>query len=126
MPLLKTDDGWIKQMRIFIDFDRTIINDNGDVQRECIDTIQYLFDKGHEIYLYSCRSNPYVVLDAKAATDEMQDFCTQHSIPFTGVVQDKPFFDVLIDDRAFGVPLGKDKSVDWSIVKNKFVKDITS
>lgn len=126
MPFLKKDDGWIKQMRIFIDFDNTIINDNGDVQRECVETIRSLFESGHEIYLYSCRSNPELVLDAQKYTEEMIELCEQHSIPYTGIELNKPLFDIIIDDRAFGAPLKRDKSVDWSVVKDKLLKDIHS
>lgn len=88
-------------MRIFIDFDKTITDEYGfdqEPNKEAKNAINKLFDSGHKIVIFSCRSNPYVCdpLDEK----KMINYLQKHDVKFHEIVKNKPLFDMLIDDRS--------------------------
>ena len=110
-------------MNIYIDFDHTI-SPNGysykpqDMEEPpiagAIETIQGMKRQGHKIIIFSCRSNPKVVGDVvEMKTKEMTDYLTKHGIPFHEVFNDKPNYDIVIDDKAIGF---KD---NWLDIKKK-------
>lgn len=98
-------------MNIYIDFDHTI-SPNGytfDPQTMdlppltgAVETIQALKNRRHKIIIFSCRSNPEVVGEevVEMKTKEMTDYLTKHGIPFDEVFNQKPNYDVVIDDKA--------------------------
>lgn len=100
-------------MNVYIDFDHTI-SPNGYTFRSqtmdltpiegAIETIQSLKLHGHRIIIFSCRSNPEVVGEevVEMKTKEMTDYLIKHSIPFDSVFNDKPNYDIVIDDKAIG------------------------
>lgn len=111
-------------MNIYIDFDHTI-SPNGytyipqDMElppiEGAIETIQGLYFKGHKIIIFSCRSNPDVVGEevVEMKTKEMTDYLKKHNIPYHSVFNQKPNYDVVIDDKAIGF---KD---NWLEIKKK-------
>ena len=101
-------------MIYFVDFDGTICpNDGGPPQIECVRTLKRLRECNHTIVIYSCRSNPDCVNDSVGSTHDMVNYLNDYGIPFDRVEFNKPFFNFYIDDRAIGVPLTNDHSVDW-------------
>ena len=105
-------------MKYFIDFDGTICpNNDGPPQKECIEVLKRLKECNHEIIIYSCRSNPECVEDANQSTQDMIAYLNAYGVPFDGIEKNKPFFNYYIDDRAVGVPLTSDFSVDWAKIK---------
>ena len=111
-------------MDIAIDFDGTIRpcgwkEQDVSPQPECIEVIQKLKQKGHKIFLYSCRSNPECVDKYEEATQNMIEYCEAHNIPFDGVFLNKPLFDIVIDDRNFDVVLTENRSINWKHIKER-------
>ena len=105
-------------MKYFIDFDGTICpNNGGPPQKECIEVLKRLRECNHIIVIYSCRSNPDCVDDAVSSTNEMVDYLNMYGVPFDRIEKNKPLFNFYIDDRAIGVPLTNDHSVDWAKIK---------
>lgn len=105
-------------MRYFIDFDGTICpNNDGPPQKECIEVIKRLKECNHEIVIYSCRSNPDCVQDSNQSTNDMIAYLNAYGVPFDRIERNKPLFNTIIDDRAIGVPLTDDYSVDWAKIK---------
>lgn len=98
---------------IYIDFDHTIcpnMDESIPPSADCVRLIQEWYDAGHQIFIYSCRSNPRVTRMGELG---MIEYLSRHNIAYTGIAKDKPYFNVIIDDRALGVPMNG-KNVDWS------------
>lgn len=105
-------------MIYFIDFDGTICPNSGSPpQDECREVMKLLKKYNHTIVIYSCRANPDCVEDSVKSVEEMIDYLNHWDIPFDRVEPNKPLFNFYIDDRAVGVPLTKDHSVDWVKIK---------
>jgi len=124
---------------IYIDFDGTITDPDVDfataVERDpqpgCVDAINALYNAGHEITIYSCRSNPEVVGNikrkmltqhpttlekqwvARTLEEEMIAYLRVHKIPFHNVVKNKPYYQIIIDDRSFNPKQG------WTNILNE-------
>lgn len=125
-------------MDIFIDFDGTI-TEPGDFseaiqkapQAGAVEVINTLYDAGHNIIIYSCRSNPAVVGRAKmnllsinpttlekqwaaqTLEEEMVGYLKAHKIKYHSIQRDKPHYQIIIDDRA------RNPSEGWvNILKN--------
>lgn len=120
---------------IYIDFDGTITDPNlsfedaiqAPPQVGSVETIRKLYDAGHTISIYSCRSNVEVVGNIKrkmlsvnpttleiqwvahTLEEEMVSFLKQHKIPYHNIVRNKPHYTYIIDDRAINPKLGWDK-----------------
>jgi histidinol phosphatase-like enzyme len=114
-------------MDIFIDFDGTITDPSmsfeeaiqSPPQEGAIESINKLYDAGHNISIYSCRSNQDVVGSIKrkmlsinqtalerkwvsqTLEDEMIEYLNIHKIKFHTIVKGKPHYHMIIDDRAF-------------------------
>lgn len=102
-------------MIYFVDFDGTIFPNTGtEPHPDCVSYLNYLKSHNHYIFIYSCRSNPNAVDDVSLAEKHMIDFLNKHKIPYDGIIPNKPVFNYIIDDRALGIPLTSDYSVDWS------------
>lgn len=98
---------------IYIDFDNTICpfgDETNPPSKDCIRLIQEWYNAGHQIVIYSCRANPYV---SNLGTFDMIKYLLRYNIPYHEIAKDKPYFNVIIDDRALGVPMNG-KNVDWS------------
>ena len=50
------------------------------------------------------------------ATRSMVDYLDKYRIPYNRVVSNKPYYDIIIDDKAIGIPL-KHFNVDWDEIK---------
>lgn len=92
-------------MIIFVDFDGTLHNQHHhkfDLWTKPNEKVAELVKKhyiaGDEIVIYSCRSNPHIC-DQKDE-DLMVKWLQRNEIPFHRIERDKPYFDVIIDDRA--------------------------
>ena len=113
-------------MDIYIDFDGTVTNPDlafSDAvqqppQAGCIEAINALYDAGHTISIYSCRSNPEVVGNIKRTMlstnpttlekqwvvqtleEDMVAYLNLHKIRFHNIAKNKPHYHIIIDDRA--------------------------
>lgn len=100
---------------IYIDFDDTICPNGWEdtpPQPECIQKINEWFNDGHLIFIYSCRSNPSVS-NIPNGEERMVSYLEKHGIKYHAIAPDKPYFNVIIDDRCANIPkIGK--SVDWT------------
>lgn len=96
---------WLKRAHtvtnvIFVDFDRTILDDKGIFGEKMVpfpdvrDALEQLSQAGYEICIYSCRSND------KEGRDSMLNILLEYSIPYDKIVDGKPEYTYLIDDRA--------------------------
>lgn len=113
---------------IFIDFDGTICpNKNSKKEypppsKNCIKTITDLFKSGHEIIIYSVRSNASETKKENGHR-EMVAYLRFHKIPFTTIDCSKPHFSIVIDDKCLGIPKDSDSNVNWKkckkLLKNK-------
>jgi len=92
-------------MIIFVDFDGTLYEGHHKdfdlwmkPNERVVSVIRQLYEEDNEIVMYSCRSNPNIC-DQK---DEelMIKWLIKNGIPFDRIEKDKPYFDMLIDDRA--------------------------
>lgn len=136
-----------KQLIFAVDYDGTCVSNeypsNGkDIGAAKI--LKQIVDAGHQIMLYTCRSNhdddrilffddgSELFLPAGNDLDIACDWFDENNIPIIGVnwnpVEadydvEKPHFDILIDDKAFGVPLTRITIVDDEIISsdNPFV-----
>lgn len=92
-------------MIVFVDFDGTLheahhsefdlwTEPNGRVAN----MIREMYEEGNEIVIYSCRSN-LEICDFKDE-DLMIKWLKKNEIPYSRIERDKPYFDILIDDRA--------------------------
>ena len=50
----------------------------------------------------------------------MIEYLDKFEVPYNKVIPNKPFYDIIIDDRALGVPL-KNGQVDWKAL-SKLIK----
>lgn len=113
---------------IFIDFDGTICpnknskNEYPTPSKECVETITDLFNAGHDIIIYSVRSN-WTITKIENGHQKMIAYLRFHKIPFTTVDLHKPHFSMIIDDKCLGIPKDSNTNVDWkkakTILKNK-------
>ena len=106
---------------VFIDFDGTICpNKNGDSypppSAECLRVLNALKSSGHQIVIYSVRSNRDETKRADGH-QKMIEYFMLHEIPYDAFHSSKPHFSVVIDDKGLGVPLDSYKNVDWSEVE---------
>jgi hypothetical protein len=108
-------------MKIFVDFDKTICP-NGDESippsDDCLFVLNKLFNEGHDIIIYSIRSNSSLT-NIKDGHDNMIQYLDKYRVPYSGFNSRKPHYNMIIDDRCAGIPLDKNKNVDWSYLKNK-------
>jgi hypothetical protein len=121
-------------MDIFIDFDGTITDPDVEfsvaIQRPpqigSIEAINALYDSGHTISIYSCRSNVNVVGNikrkllnlhstalekqwvAQTLEEEMVGYLKFYNIKYHKIIRDKPHYHIIIDDRAFNPKQGWD------------------
>ena len=104
---------------IFVDFDETIFQGrdyNVPPSTDCLYVLNNLKKQGHEIDIYSFRTNPLEHPNWVDATREMVEYLDKHNVPYNRVVSNKPYYDFIIDDRALGIPL-KNHCVDWSKIR---------
>jgi len=113
-------------MEIYVDFDGTITDPNlefseaiqKDPQPGCVEVLRKLYDAGHTITIYSCRSNPEVVGTVKrqllafhptalekqwasqTLEEEMVGYLKFYNIPYNNIINNKPHYHIIIDDRA--------------------------
>jgi hypothetical protein len=108
-------------MVFFIDFDGTICpNTGGPPHADCIDSLKKLKECNHQIFIYSCRSNPSLV--DKNSEIEMIKYLDLYEVPYDGIIPKKPLFNYIIDDRAIGVPLNPDTyDVNWTAIKENLI-----
>ena len=126
-------------MDIYIDFDGTITDPELDFseaiqkapQPGSIEAINILYDAGHTISIYSCRSNPDVVGSikrkllnvnpttlekkwiAQTLEEEMIGYLRFHKIKYHNIVKSKPHYHLIIDDRALNPKMG------WNFILQK-------
>lgn len=125
-------------MRIAVDFDGTICKwasfpNIGEPVPMALDTIRQLIDKGHEVFIWTVRSEGF-------GLEEVVLFYISHGLKVAGFNKNpdqlcystspKLDCDLYIDDKALGCPLMKDHEtgrgyVDWiSVSANLRVRDI--
>ncbi len=92
-------------MIIFVDFDGTLHREHhsnfdlwSEPNEKVVNLVKEYKEQGHEIVMYSCRSNPHIC-DQKDA-DLMVKWLKRNDVPFDRIERDKPYFDIIIDDRA--------------------------
>lgn len=119
----------MKKLTIAIDFDGTCITNDWPQKGKDIgaqDVLRKIVNAGHELLLYTCRMNHEedrfltfsdghtMELPAGNHMREAIDWFVKNDIPLIGVNYnpiednydtDKPHFDLLIDDKALGIPL---------------------
>lgn len=113
-------------MIIAVDFDSTITNthfpETGAVNPGCREVLTELHNKGHKIFLWTCRSGDYFM--------KAMDFCIVNNIPMDGFNRstqksfkssNKEFANIYIDDSALGCPVNDDGIVDWKAVRDMLV-----
>lgn len=74
---------------------------------ECVRVISKWYDQGHNIVIFSCRANP-LIKENTGQTDEewldsykeMIDYLKKYNVPYHRIDTSKPFYKVLICDRA--------------------------
>ena len=111
-------------MIYFIDFDGTICPNTGNPpSAHCLKVLKRLVECNNEIVIYSCRSNPDCVNDAKQSTHDMVQYLNQYKVPYHRVQWGKPFFNYYIDDRNIGVPKDASDSVDWEQIEKLLIKE---
>lgn len=100
-------------MNIYIDFDHTISPNGYSYKPQdmslppilgAVEAIQQFKGMGCKIVIFSCRSNVKVVGEevVELKTKEMTDYLTKHHIPYDSVFNEKPNYDIVIDDKAIG------------------------
>lgn len=118
-----------KPLKIFIDFDGTICPNKFNKKdykigakvkyppptKNCVATIKRLYEEGHEIIIFSVRSN-LLVSKIKDGHDKMVAYLKKHKIPFTSIDSSKPHYSIIIDDKNVAAPLTKDLNIDWDVV----------
>lgn len=107
---------------VFVDFDGTIykgqlsefVPDMAPPDPVAVQTLQELYNSGHKIYIYSCRSNKDIVGPYRQETlhGRMIEYLKKYDIPYTGIHYNKPHFHITIDDRAVGFP------GDWNKIRS--------
>lgn len=106
---------------IAIDFDGTMVADwfpnVGTTLPGAVETIKELIDNGHKIILYTCRNIHYLEQAVKWVKDNDIELFGINDNPEQEWRSSKLYYDILIDDRAIGVPLSNG-SVDWYKVRN--------
>lgn len=93
---------------ICVDFDRTISpvgfpNPLTEPPHpDCIKVLTEFKNRGYEIWIFSCRSNPDILgyKESKRAEQEMSDYLVKHNIPHDSFFSEKPDYSLLIDDKA--------------------------
>jgi len=105
---------------IFVDFDGTICPNKGvegtpPPSLECLAVLHALKNAGHEIIIYSVRSNEKET-SKPGGHNEMLEYLEKYRIPFDGVDMGKTHFTMVIDDKGCGIPLDNNKNVDWDKV----------
>lgn len=114
-------------MIYFVDFDSTICPDGYSVNppsADCIATLKRIKECNNDIFIYSCRANPQCVSDVSVSINDMMAYLDRHSIPYDGIVPNKPFCNYFIDDRNVGTPLDACGNVDWSKIKPLIEKEL--
>jgi hypothetical protein len=137
----------MKNLCIAVDFDGTCITNDFPKEGKDIGAAKVLkriTDAGHDLILFTCRQNhaedrmiefnddKSIYLPAGNHLSDAIYWFNKNNIPLFDINHnpyedeydtDKPHFDLLIDDKALGVPLTKYAIVDGSVVfsKNKFV-----
>jgi hypothetical protein len=102
-----------------IDFDGTIQHSGPGLppQQECLDVLNRIRECNNTILIYSCRANAECVDSKEHAINDMLAYLKLYNVPYDGILHNKPFFNVCIDDRNFGTPLTDEGTVDWKEIK---------
>ena len=108
---------------IAVDFDATITNTHfpkcGELNEGCKETIEALKAKGHQVFLWTCRSDDYFMKAVFFCKENGLELDGYNKSPQTGFkYSGKEFADIYIDDSAVGAPLKPDGTVDWIAVSN--------
>ncbi len=138
-----------KKMTIAIDFDGTCItNDFPEKGKDigAVPVLKKMLEAGHNLILYTCRQDHledrYIKLNEEEDSlflpganhlTEAVEWFNNNNIPLVGVnynpdefeyETNKPYFDLLIDDKALGIPTTTITIVGDTIVssKNPFVE----
>lgn len=90
-------------MKIYVDFDKTLTKThltdlNTAPNQELIDLLITLNLYGHEIIIFSCRSN--IQICDKEDEHLMILWLRKHQVPYSRIEKNKPYYDLLIDDRS--------------------------
>jgi hypothetical protein len=136
----------MKKLCIAVDFDGTCITNDFPKEGKDIGAdkvLKRIVSAEHDIILYTCRQNhsedrlinfdgKELFLPAGQHLNDAINWFYKNNIPLFDINHnpyedeyntDKPHFDLLIDDKALGVPLTQYAIVDENVVfsKNKFV-----
>lgn len=111
-------------MVIAFDFDGTLVKDDfpriGEPLQDGIELMRRLIEEGHEVILFTVRSGEYLKDAVRFLSSEGIFYYSINKM--NNPVSDSPkvYYDVLFDDRAFGMPLvkkpGEKPYVDWGKV----------
>lgn len=105
-------------MRIFVDFDKTICPDytvDTEPMPNAVEVLNALKKAGHEIVIYSYRGNDES-FDVKKEKTRMQLYLNTYGIPYDSFADGKPYFDVIIDDRAYNP-----QEIGWEGIADKLL-----
>jgi hypothetical protein len=102
-----------------IDFDGTIHRgkDTEPPPEGCLEVLNRIRKCNNQIMIYSCRANAECVEDKGIAIARMIAYLDAYKVPYDGILHNKPFFNVCIDDRNFGTPTNENGDVDWVAIK---------
>jgi hypothetical protein len=105
-----------EKLTIAVDFDGTIVSHNfpemGKEYPGAFNALRKLQELGHELILFTCRED----YDDRKYLTEAVDYCKEHGIVFDAINENteyhqgrgfqtrKPFFNILLDDRAGFLP----------------------
>lgn len=107
---------------VAVDFDGTLVDQAfpqiGDALPEAIRTLQGLHARGWHIVLWTSRTDEYLAAAHRWCLERLGfELAGINHGPFGEGPQHKPTFDLIIDDKALGVPLDAQGNVDWRQVR---------
>lgn len=97
--------------KVCVDLDRTLLrydknmapsNAFGEPFPGAVAAMKAMRDKGYEVYIYTCRTNPRVCPDLVAFLEALRIHLDKWDIPYTAIYVEagKPIADAYIDDKA--------------------------
>lgn len=119
---------------ICVDFDSTIAEnkypDVGKPEKNVAEALKYLKSMGYHIKVYSCRTNGKENVDSEDQRMVIQEYLEKNGIPYdTIAVEDKPFAEYYIDDKAINYNGSWDdvlKNIEINRMENKIALKIAN
>ena len=121
-------------MVIAIDFDGTVVEHDfpniGEIKPHAKEVINKLYDQGHQIVFWTCRSN--ACTDGRKDLDEMREWLKENNIKYHKINENsevvtygckpKIYYDILIDDRS--LIFTEDWELTYRLVQDKIKRSL--